>query len=323
MDANETLVKGRFDTAVAGISPDVVSLVGGGVAAGRGIRRRRRLAGAGGVAAASALIVGVFTTTGGVDHLFGSKDSGPADGTVAQLEQATPRGFAAAVMSHTGDVGTLIAVGGYPMDDGPTTDASMKGALMLELAYRTSGGVKTDLQVFASPQTDKLPKGGLCSDTGQGDTCTEDTLPDGTTRAVIESTVDVGGVADNSATPSSLAHYLVVGIVRSDQFVVAIETVSDSAATPLSVDELQAIATDPVVGLQTTADLNAQGEDIPDFIADPAQLGGGSGSASSSSSGSGRASAPSVPSAQASTAPPSVVEPTVQDNSSASTTPPN
>jgi hypothetical protein len=100
---------------------------------------------------------------------------------------------------------------------------------------------------------------------------------------------------------------LAVGILRDDQFVIALETVANSSSTPLTVDDLQAIAVDPAVGIATTPDLNAKGQEIPDFKNGLLTSSGDS----SSSSGSASASPPSavtVPgspaSASASTAPP-------------------
>jgi hypothetical protein len=275
MDVDETLVKERFDTALGGVSADVVSLVGGGVAAGRGMRRRRRLQGAVGVVAASALVVGALTLSGAVGNLFNSQ--GPADRsrTVVELVPATPRGLAAAVMSHASELGSLIGVGGAP--------AGRSGALMVEVGYQTSTGSKVDLQVVASPQTRLWAREATCRTQRKG-TCRRTTLADGTSRIVLQSNAD--GSAPTAAGTFSGAHVIGVGVLRKDQFVIVLETVVNSASSPLSVAQLQAIATDPVVGVSTTAALNARGKAIPGFKNQLPPLGT---SSSSTSSGGGSA----------------------------------
>jgi len=310
---DETLVKERFEAAVGGVSPDVVSLVGGGVAAGRGIRRRRRLQGTVGVVAASALIVGALTLTGAVGNLFDSQ--GPADGskTVVELVPATPRGLAAAVMSHASGLGSLIGVGGQP--------EGRSGALMVEVGYRTSTGTKVDLQVVASPQTRLWAREATCRTQPKG-TCTRTTLPDGTRRIVLQSNAD--GSAPTASGTFAGSHVIGVGILRKDQFVIVLETVVGSSSSPLSIAQVQAIATDPVVGISTAAALNARGKTIPGFKtkvpivtgSSSSSSGGGSSgpvtsappptrrSGSSPPSSGGTASAPSPASESASTAPP-------------------
>jgi hypothetical protein len=283
MDANEVLVKERFDAAVGGTSPDVVSLVGGGLAAGRGMRRTRRLQGAVGVLAASAVVVGALTATGAIGHLFDSQ--GPASthkGRLVQLEAATPRGLAAAVMAHTSGLGTLIGVGGTTQGhDGSETE--MRDSITAELGYRTDSGVKVDLQVVASPHVDMWRRSIDCSIQAPG-TCTQTRLPDGTRRVVIQT--EAHGRAPSAPGTFSGPHVIAVGILREDAFVIVVETVVNSAQSPLGAGALQQIATDPTVGISTTSALNADGLRIQHFRRSLVQT-------SSSSSGSGTASPPS------------------------------
>jgi hypothetical protein len=290
MDAHETLVRERFDTAVSGVSPDVVSMVGGGVAVGRGIRRRRRLLGAASATVASALVLGTLAAAGGLSSLFDSNGAGPAERTLTQLEPATPRGLAAAVMSHTSGVGTLIGVAGQRVPQSPGTTG-----LMADVGYKTASGVKVDLQVLASPDTAKLRHRGICFDEAAGKvTCTERTLPDGSAGAVLEWAPSKTGGPD-SRGPSD-ARIVGVATLRDDQYVVVLETTIGSPSAPLGVGALQAIVTDPAVGLSTTTDLNAAGQDLPDFK-----------SALTESSGSG-SSGPATSTTTASVSPPHVVQ---------------
>ncbi len=265
MDADETLVKERFDAAVGGVSPDVVSMVGGGVAVGRGIRRRRRLVGAGGATATAAVVVGVLVATGGLRSLFDSKGAGPAQ--ITQRVDATPRGMAAAVLTHTDGLGSLIGVGGQALENSRGM-LDLKHGITAEFGYALGSGAKVDLQVIASRPSAKERKAFLCANRSSTVTCRETTFPDGTRGAVISSTDGLLGVAN----------------VRDSQVVIVLETVINSGSTPLSVQDLKAIATDPLVGLTTTADLNAQGLAIPDFKSTLTTSSGGSSSGSSTSS---------------------------------------
>ena len=294
MDANEVLVKQRFDAAVGGASPDVVSLVGGGLAAGRGMRRTRRLQGAVGVLAASAVVVGALTATGAIGHLFDSQ--GPASndrGRLVQLERATPRGLAAAVMAHTSGLGTLIGVGGTTQGhDGSETQ--MRDSITAELGYRTGDGVKVDLQVVASPHVDMWRRSVDCSSQTPG-TCAQSRLPDGTRRVVLQS--DADGKAPSASGVFSGPHVIAVGILRDDAFVVVVETVVNSTQSPLDAGALQEIATDPAVGISTTPALNAEGLRIRDFQRSLVKTSG-------SSSGSGTAPPPSASATPQSAGPP-------------------
>jgi hypothetical protein len=294
MDANETMLKEHFDAAVGGAQPDVVALVGGGLTAGRGMRRRRRVQGAVGVIAASAVAVGALTVTGAIGNLLDSQGPASTDkGTLVQLEAATPRGLAAAVMSHTSAVGTLVGVGGTGQGhDG--SNAQMRDSITAEVGYRTDGGVKVDLQVVASPHVSTWRRAVDCSTQAPG-TCTRTRLPDGTTRVVVQAGVD--GKAPGASGAFSGPHLIVVGILRRESFVVVVETVVNSAQSPLGVTALQTIAADPAVGLSTTPEFNAQGEQLAHFKRSLVQT-------SSSSSGSATAPPPSASASPQTSAPP-------------------
>ncbi len=100
MDATETLVRKRFESAVGDLHLDVASLVGAGTAAGQRMQRRRRIQqGAAGVAGLAVItIAGALGLQGG---LFEDNSSGPAHpSNVEQLVPSNPRAFAAAVIAH-------------------------------------------------------------------------------------------------------------------------------------------------------------------------------------------------------------------------------
>jgi hypothetical protein len=292
MDANETLVKERFDAAVAGISPDVVSLTGGGIAAGRGIRRRRRMQGAVGVLAVTAIAVGALTATGAIGNLLNSQgaDSTSRPGKLVELQPATPRGLAAAVMAHTAGLGTLIAIGGQSPGR-HNSDAQLRDGVTVDMGYRTDDGIKVELQVVASPHTASWKSAANCASQARG-TCTQARLPDGTTRVVLRA--DADGTAPSAAGTFSGPHVIAVGVLRRDQFVIAVETVVNSTQSPLGVAALEAIATDPAVGVTTTQALNTQGLGFRHFKANLSVLSSSSSSSSGRSSGSGSAPPPSA-----------------------------
>jgi hypothetical protein len=294
MDANETLVKERFDAAVGSTSPDVVSLVGGGIAAGRGMRRRRRQQGVGGVLAVMAVAVGALTATGTIGRLFDSQGPASTDnGRLVQLQRATPRGLAAAVMSHTAGLGTLIGVGGT-LTGQHSADAQMRGGLTAEVGYRTSTGVKVEVEVIASPRPAAWDGLMSCRHASKG-TCARTLLRDGTARVVLQAEAD--GKPPSAPGVFAGPHILAVGIMRHDSFVVALETVLNSKLSPLGVAQLQTIATDPTVGMSTTAAFNAQGTRIAHFKRSLTR-------GSSSSSGASTAAPPSASATPHSAGPP-------------------
>ncbi len=103
VDFNEGALKERFETAVAGVSPDVPTLLQGGVQRGEQLKRRRRaeLIGATGLSAAAAVAV---IYSGVASNLFDSNSTGPADtgnNTVEQINRpATARSLAAVALQH-------------------------------------------------------------------------------------------------------------------------------------------------------------------------------------------------------------------------------
>jgi hypothetical protein len=112
--------------------------------------------------------------------------------------------------------------------------------------------------------------------------CRAFNLPDGSRAWYVE-------YAANQSADSESA---VSGVVtaRDDEVVVVFQTMAGTTDLALSQSELAAIVGDPVIGLSTTPDLNAAGEDIPDFVV-------GGLITNDSSSGSGTATA--EPSAEA------------------------
>jgi hypothetical protein len=325
------LVKERFDAAVAGVSPDVVSLVGGGLTAGRGIRRRRRLQGAVAVLATAAVAAGALSASGTIGNLLNSQgsDSTGRPGKLVEFEPATPRGLAAAVMAHTSGLGTLIGVGGTTPGQ-HSSNAQSRRNVQAELGYRTDSGIKVDLHVLASPQISVWRRSIDCAGQPSG-TCISARLPDGTTRVVLQEAA--GGKPPSAPGVFSGPHLIVVGILRPDSFVVVIETVVNSAQSPLGVAALQKIATDPAVGLSTTGALNAQGLRIPHFQRSlVTSSGSSSGSATASPPNAAKASSsastqgtPQVsgsPQGSGSAPPPNGVTASSPASSSASTAPP-
>ncbi len=264
MTFDETSLKTRFDEAVGTIQPDVTSLTRSSAATGRGLQRRRRVSVGAGTAAVTAMVVGGAAYLGAHGDLLGSPtepaDSGPGVIQPA-LEASTPRGLAAAVMSHIDGPELFGAAGGFIAKNGEqVTSADGADTLMVKLGYTfsdeshyiVSGAVSTD------PDNMSLD---VCADVSAHETCTKHTLDDGTEVGTIQET-PTGGNGPEVIT---------VVAVRSDQ-VIAVTLLPASAPTaelPLSPAELEAIATDPLVGVQTSAAMNQRGEDISLWGKDP------------------------------------------------------
>ncbi|MGH3503302.1 MAG: hypothetical protein ACRDQA_20760, partial [Nocardioidaceae bacterium] len=149
---DETLVQDYLEGEATKVAADVTSLVDGAMVTGRAHRRRRRIVTAVGAAAAVALVaggVGWGLQPGGL--LSGSVQ--PADsGTVRDLVPSTPRGLAAAVMTHGTDA-DLITVGGKSAE---------KGALAAVVGYKI-GGRTAELEVVASPNVQEWDQMAPCA----------------------------------------------------------------------------------------------------------------------------------------------------------------
>lgn len=257
MTFDESDLKTRFDQAVGTIHPDVAALTRSSTVAGQRLQRRRRVSVAAGAAAAAVMVVGGVAYLGSPGDLLGSPtqpaDTGP---TVIQpaVEASTPRGLAAAVMSHIDGAERFGAMGGYIGKNGEqVTSPDAADTLMIKLGltfaneshYILSGAVSTD------PDNMSLD---VCTNASAHETCTQHTLDDGTEVGTIQET----------PTAANGPEVTTVVAVRSDQ-VIAITLLPASAPMaelPLSPAELEAIATDPLVGVQTSSAMNQLGEAI-------------------------------------------------------------
>ncbi|MBA3232892.1 MAG: hypothetical protein H0T17_02940 [Propionibacteriales bacterium] len=264
MDFDATLLKERIDTAVGAITPDVTGLVRSGTERGRVMRRRRRLQTGLGAAAVSVLAVagvGYVVGTGPFDSdATGPADPGPS--AVVQREPATPRGLAAAVMTHI-DVAPA-AVGGQENDE-TTSGSTGAESLFADLAYDLVGD-RVELMAAVTPNPDAWSDMG-CDAGASGLTgCRLFVLADG-------SPAMVGVLADAGSGAGDHFGYVVVAVKRDDQIVAVVETTPSAFAIdpetptaqwdlPVDVAVLTEIASDPLVGLSTSADLNAAGEAI-------------------------------------------------------------
>lgn len=278
MDFDETQLKERFEAAVGDIQPDVVSLAVAGTAGGRAmVRRRAQLLG---VAAAAAVIALGATYASTSTDLFGTRPAQPTGPhTVSQLEPATPRGLAAAVMSHTDRLGELLAVGGSSLE---ADSGSVQSGVFADVAYTLPDGTKLDLQVYASP--DLTAWESTCADFNPTDTCRELTLSDGTPAAYFE--LDPGTNLDPHETDGVPVAANGFVVKRSDQIVTVIQMVVGSSDLPLDDADLQVLLEDPAIGLSTTAAFNASGQDLADFGTGLGREESGSGSGSATASAS-------------------------------------
>ncbi|MGI8433540.1 MAG: hypothetical protein ACR2LE_02185, partial [Nocardioidaceae bacterium] len=260
----ENSLKTRFNEAVVTAQPHVSSPTRSSSAAGRGRQRRRQVSVGAGIAAVTAMVVGGAAYLGAHGDLLGSPaepaDSGPG---VVQLavEAATPRGLAAAVMSHIDGPELFGAAGGYITHSGEqVTSPDGTDTLMVKLGYTFGDESRYIVSGAVSTDPDNMSVD-VCADASAHETCTQHTLSDGTEVGTIQET-PTGGNGPEVIT---------VVVVRSDQ-VIAITLLPASAPSgqlPLSPAELEAIATDPLVGVQTSAAMNQLGEDISLWGKDP------------------------------------------------------
>lgn len=285
MEFDENRLAQRFDRAVSDVTPDVMALVEGGRVRGAALQRRRRVATGAGLVAAAAVTVGAVALGQG---LFDHESAGPTDPSptgVEQLVPATPRGMAAAVVDLLG-TGEPFAVGGQ------TEPPDSSGATQVEIdtGYRVDGE-KFEIQVVATSAVNQWGQVGGCSTPQPGSQtiwCDDTPLADGTPalRALMKATSD-------RSTGSPPTFVAIAAVKREDQVVGAFETVLGRDGVdyapdtlPVSVDRLMALATDPRIGLHTTAAYNEAGKDIEGFR-DSALLGSGSGSSSGSGASGG------------------------------------
>ncbi len=265
-------------------TPDVPTLVRAGVRRGRADQRRRRLWGL------SVAVMAVVAVAGGLGYTFTTggllrSDRGPAD-SVVQRVPATPRGLTAAVMAHVD--GTTWVVGGSTLTK-KNNGAQMQGALMSVMGYRI-GDAKVELQVIAVPRALPWHDVARCKDLPASSTCRATRLADGSRMVTM-----------------NMEHRHIVLVRRQSQTLMVMESVPQARAAattlPIPVQTLKQIATDPLVGVETSPAMLDRGAAIEGFRNgwDGVATSGSSGPVSSV--GGGSASAPPVPSQQARTAP--------------------
>ncbi len=278
MELDETTMKRRFEDVVGGVRPDVLSLVDAGAVAGEGVRRRRRLQGVG-LGAAGAVVIATVGYVASGQGLFDSDSTGPADGGLPSISQvdlvpSDPRALAAATMEHL-TVTEYIAVGG--------SGGSSRTEIGATLGFK-AGERKVELQVVATSDVAQWDRDTICRDASAFQSCEITTLADGSELAVLEmAATSAGGGVDQTADARTTM--MVVGVLRGDQLVAAFETsaqASSVADLPLDADELQAIVTDPVVGLRTSQEMVDRGAAIEDWQDDVFTGESSSGSESSS-----------------------------------------
>jgi hypothetical protein len=275
MAGAEAMLRGRLEHAVGAMTPDIGRLVAAGTADGRGALRRRRLLS--GVAAAAIAVIAVGSITYATQSdLLGSDDHATDNSQLIELQPATPRGLAAAVMAHTGDVGTLVAVGGT------RSPGSRPTLLSAQVAYDLGAGVGLEVDAYATTDMSAGARS-ACDDASKNLSmalCREFALPDGTTAWYVE----YASIADTGdGSPGVMSG---VATARDDQVVAVFQTISGTTGVALDQAALAAIVADPAVGMSTTPDLNAVGADLPGF------KDGGLLTRESVNSGSGSATAP-------------------------------
>ena len=262
MEHDEQELRQRFTSAVGRLSPDVTALVQEGESRGERLRRRQRLQAGAGIVAAAVLTIGAVAVGPSlVDHdSAGPTDTGPTGS--AQLVDATPRGMAAAVLSHL-DESAVFAVAGQSEPDQGHRE------LVADIGVRADGD-KIELQVVASDDVSMWNDNPGCDATAQtGDRqvvwCSEADGPGGVPA--------FRQLTKIQATSDATYYMAVTGVLRDDgQLVAAIATfraLSGQDVTidsmPIGFDVLEQIVADPAVGLSTTAELNHQGDAIKDF----------------------------------------------------------
>ncbi len=286
MELDETMLRQRFDTAVADVLPDTVALVGAGQQAGTALRRRRRWQAGGGVLAVLA-IVGAGAVVNGAG-IFEDRTAQPTDTsptTSEQLVDATPRGLAAAVIDLVG-LGTPTDVGG----ERHASDGASDTSLQVGAAYAV-GGQKLSIEAIAtSPVTQWQSASCGKTQDSRGQTtvwCDDSPLPDGT--AALRLLMSQQGTS-STEQGGDVSYVAVVAVKRDHELVAVVETIPpgdasqvyDETNLPVSFDKLTALATDPRIGFSTTEGYNAAGQQLADFK--PSLVTSSSGSGSSSAS---------------------------------------
>lgn len=276
----EPLISSYLQREAGSVPPDAGSLVLRAVAQGQRVRRRRLAFGAAGVAASVA--VAAIAVTGLAAPGWMHRAVEPA--STQSLVPATPRGLAAAIMAHLpGD--RPASVGGATIRGAHA--GMLAGSIGVELQYELAGH-QTELFVMAVPNSGIWRTIGSCR-TGSVPTpnlCTLSTLAGGD-RMLSFDTTDGGWTAYSSHPPAKIQAGYAVAVDRHGQVILVSEQLSvaprQAAAMrrtqsyPIAVSILKAIATDPLVGMQTSPQTIAAGAKIADFGHQLAEFTSGSG----------------------------------------------
>jgi hypothetical protein len=237
MDSTETLIRDRFEAAVATLDLDVVSLVAHGSSDGRRMQRRRRLVQCGAISLAAMLVavvgIGGSSPLGGVLGNLGPADRSPATiySIPAPLVPATRGGLLAAVVAA---LPPNTAVDSFSSSGDPA-----RHTISARLSIRGPGGYLGELVVTARRP---LPPGTAegCDQPANLLFCRDVLLPSGH-RAFASAYTDNGGIS------------LGVDALRKGVFI------EEKAAGAASAHELALppraiarIAWNPLVGLRTT-----------------------------------------------------------------------
>lgn len=260
---DEVFVRGEFAAFAELVEPTQAALVSGGLEAGARLTHRRHIQ----QLVAAALVV-VALVTGGVLGVRGglfSQRATPPTGQLTELQPVTPRGLAAAVIA--------ALPSGLEVTANEGLDAKGKA---VEADLTVSTGTHSYSIATAVTLPNLLPQ--TCASMGlQG--CRTRTLASGDRLMTFE--VDRQDIIATG-----------VVLIEPSQTVMVF-AFSTQAVTPrldmLTTAQLTAIATDRLVGLQTSAAMNTAGLALDDFTQGGDAIGITGGGSSNSSSGSGTA----------------------------------
>jgi hypothetical protein len=266
MQLDEEALKGRFETAVSGVSPDVTALMDRGMHRGEQLRRRRRaeVFGAAGLSAAAAAAI---VYSGFSFDLFDSNSTGPTgttSNTVERINQpANARSLAAAALQHVpGD--KLIAAG-------TMGNAAHRSSIYASVGLGTSRG-KVQLDLLATTRVKRWDQQPNCPRSSSGSKVVQcQVSTSGGKRQVIVT------AEKYRAGPGPTMYLVTVGARRDSQVVAVFEYVGAGAfpqdeqqpvATwhlPVSVQTMREIVADPRFGMWTTAEMIAKGRALKHF----------------------------------------------------------
>lgn len=174
-----------------------------------------------------------------------------------ELEVATVAGLGVAVLTHVDRSAVSEVSGGRNRREG-----------WMSVGMRVDTGVATvplDTMVFR--RQDSVEPGAICDEGGSWIlSCQVTTASDGSVLSVQTSTEDiVGGRSEHG-------FFVFVVNFRDGEVVFVMEELDsrepsylDLTELPVDVEVLKDIATDPYVGVKTTAELNDAGQDLPEL----------------------------------------------------------